>query len=186
MTYPATPDRHTVRDSAWRDRAKCNGHDDPEWFYPNPTVRDDRLTPLAREVKAYCADCPAIAECLDDALATEDWHGIRGGLTGEERRNLARRARRAQLAKPAPPPIDHGTPRGWQQHHSRREEPCGPCLGAMNAKRERDRRELLKTRHGSVSGYTLHRRLDEPACPACLAAQAASSEAARQRRKANA
>ena len=95
MTYPTAPDRHTVRDSAWRENARCAGHDEPEFFYPNPTVRDDRTTPAAREAKAYCEPCLVRAECLADALATEDWHGIRGGLTGEERRKAARRAREA-------------------------------------------------------------------------------------------
>ena len=178
--YPAAPDRHTIRDTAWQDRALCVGAD-PEDFYPNP-VRHDQAR--VDQAKAICRACSVRDACLEDALATGDYWGIRGGYTGEELRAIARRRNRNAKRQPrALPPIDHGTPRGWQQHHSRREEPCGPCLDAMNAKRERDRRELLKTRHGSVRGYTLHRRLDEPACTACLAAQAASSEDARQRRK---
>jgi WhiB family redox-sensing transcriptional regulator len=38
-----------------------------------------------RAAKALCAQCPVRQTCLDAALETGDTHGIRGGLTEEER-----------------------------------------------------------------------------------------------------
>ncbi len=45
-----------------------------------------------RAAKAVCHECPVTAECLADALATDelDW-GIWGGLTVRERQRLGRR-----------------------------------------------------------------------------------------------
>lgn len=50
----------------------------------------------AREAaaKAVCAACPVLEECRDWVLAVDEPHGIWGGLTESERRDLvyARRA----------------------------------------------------------------------------------------------
>ena len=66
----------------WRDLAACL-HTDPESFFPEASNADA----YARRV---CACCPVRAECLEDALAPaqDRQHGIRGGLSANQRRAL--------------------------------------------------------------------------------------------------
>lgn len=77
-TYtPETPDY---------SRAACIGHD-PELWFPDPT--DVLGTSEAVEI---CHNCPVKQACLAHAMREEPAggrHGIRGGLTPEERRKLS-------------------------------------------------------------------------------------------------
>ena len=71
----------------WRHRAACA--DLPtDWWYP-PHGCD--VMPDIRRAKAVCAGCGVRVECLEEALRHDDAHGIWGGLTGEERRQMRRR-----------------------------------------------------------------------------------------------
>ncbi len=73
--------QHT--DSRWRDSALCR-ETDPEIFYP-----EVGQTPHA--AKRVCAACPVRAACLTEALDQRDvTFGVRGGMTPNERRELAR------------------------------------------------------------------------------------------------
>ncbi|MFJ9841725.1 WhiB family transcriptional regulator [Kitasatospora sp. NPDC101155] len=89
MTITTTgPVRHrSLGDHTWQDRAVCNPTEynpvDPETFFPGPEEADKIAT-----AKALCAQCPVARTCLDAALETGDTHGIRGGLTEEEREPL--------------------------------------------------------------------------------------------------
>lgn len=78
----------------WRQRAACRD-EDPELFFPvsdtGPGARQ------ADQAKAVCARCPVRERCLDYALDTGLDHGIFGGTTEAERREL-RRARTYPLA----------------------------------------------------------------------------------------
>jgi hypothetical protein len=62
----------------WRDEALCR-QTDPEIFFPelgqNPTA-----------AKRVCAVCPVRAACLADAIAQREPHGVRGGMTPNERK----------------------------------------------------------------------------------------------------
>ncbi|GLY64695.1 WhiB family transcriptional regulator [Amycolatopsis taiwanensis] len=72
----------------WRHRAACR-EEDPELFFPV-----SELGPGARQVaqaKSVCARCPVRAECLEYALENGLDHGIFGGLTEEERRQVRSR-----------------------------------------------------------------------------------------------
>lgn len=72
----------------WRENAACRDAD-PELFFP---VSD--MGPGARQVaeaKAVCARCPVRAQCLDYALDAALDHGVFGGTTERERRELVRR-----------------------------------------------------------------------------------------------
>ncbi|MET9416108.1 WhiB family transcriptional regulator [Streptomyces klenkii] len=81
---------------------------EPELFFP---ARGDHATAnLAREI---CARCPVIEACLADALKMEGGRshsnrfGIRGGLSPNQRYQLARRQRRAnRVSKAAPSPVE--------------------------------------------------------------------------------
>lgn len=59
-------------------------------FYP-PVSRERRRSRLTREnqAKRICATCPVASECLDHALVVGERYGIWGGLTPDERNDLA-------------------------------------------------------------------------------------------------
>jgi WhiB family redox-sensing transcriptional regulator len=87
-TPPQNPSRHRLRgDQSWQQDAVCRPSDynpvDPDWFFPDPDESDK-----IRAAKALCAQCPVRRTCLEAALETGDVHGIRGGLTEEEREPL--------------------------------------------------------------------------------------------------
>lgn len=64
-------------------RPACSGVD-PELFDPVSEADTGRIT-AAREI---CAACPVQASCLQFALRTGEDHGIWGGLTAAERREV--------------------------------------------------------------------------------------------------
>jgi WhiB family redox-sensing transcriptional regulator len=74
----------------WRRSAACR-FENPELFFPVSGVG-----PGARQTgqaKAVCARCPVWVRCLDVALESGLDHGIFGGMTEGERRELVHRAR---------------------------------------------------------------------------------------------
>ena len=76
----------------WRHRAACRD-EDPELFFPI-----SEIGPGARqldEAKAVCARCPVRTQCLDYAVDNGLDHGVFGGTTERERRELVRPSRRA-------------------------------------------------------------------------------------------
>ncbi len=78
---------HDMTDD-WRDRAACRDAD-PELFFPVSAIG-----PGARQIaeaKAVCARCPVREQCLDYAVANALDHGVFGGATDTERRELTRR-----------------------------------------------------------------------------------------------
>lgn len=73
----------------WRSRAACRGLD-VNLFYPEPHTGQ----PQTQIARALCMSCAVKDECLDDALATFDKWGVRGGMSPNERRVEARKRRR--------------------------------------------------------------------------------------------
>ncbi|WP_007024286.1 MULTISPECIES: WhiB family transcriptional regulator [Saccharomonospora] len=74
----------------WRHHAACRD-EDPELFFP---VSD--MGPGAQQTaraKAVCARCPVANECLESAIENGLDHGIFGGTTERERRDLVRARR---------------------------------------------------------------------------------------------
>jgi len=84
---------HVRRD--WRHRASCRSGSgvDPELFYPVGTTGPD-VERQVNEAKEICRICPVATACLVDALISEDYHGIRAGLTGDEREAISRQRQR--------------------------------------------------------------------------------------------
>lgn len=82
----------------WRLEAACNGLD-PELFFSSEDV-ENRQERREREAaaKAVCATCTVVDDCLSYALEARERYGIWGGLTADERRELARRG---QASPPA-------------------------------------------------------------------------------------
>jgi WhiB family transcriptional regulator, redox-sensing transcriptional regulator len=82
----------TGQSANWQAAAACLSAD-LDLFFPVSTAG-----PAERQVaraKRICARCAVRAECLDFALAHEQFYGIWGGTTPEERRRHRRRSRRA-------------------------------------------------------------------------------------------
>lgn len=67
----------------WHRLAACLGTP-PGMFYPE---RGDVWA--LEDARAVCATCPVQAECLNEALATNEQFGVRAGLTIQQRRKLA-------------------------------------------------------------------------------------------------
>lgn len=78
---------------SWWDLAACQ-RVDPELFFPVSQFGPGR-TQVAR-AKAVCAACSVRQTCLDYAMATDQVHGVWGGLSEEERHAL--RARETERA----------------------------------------------------------------------------------------
>ena len=79
-----------IGDRWWHDAA-CQGM--PYELFDPPG--SGRLAPSHLGL-ATCRECPVRKECLDDAIATGDTTGIRGGLTGNQRIDILRNRSRAK------------------------------------------------------------------------------------------
>lgn len=76
----------------FRHRAACR-EEDPELFFA-PGSTGPHLLQI-EEAKAVCRNrCPVMEQCQAWALATNQEHGVLGGLSEEERRSIKRRAAR--------------------------------------------------------------------------------------------
>ncbi|MGW4291048.1 WhiB family transcriptional regulator [Streptomyces sp. NPDC004673] len=87
-TTTISPARHrSLGDHTWQDQAVCQSTEyndvDPDAFFPDP----DETGKIAA-AKSLCGQCPVRRVCLDAALEAGDSHGIRGGMTEEERQPL--------------------------------------------------------------------------------------------------
>jgi WhiB family redox-sensing transcriptional regulator len=75
-------------EAPWQSRANCAGID-PDLFFP-----ERGASTLA--AKQVCWGCEVRTECLTYAIDHNEKHGIWGGLSGRERRQIIRRRRQAQ------------------------------------------------------------------------------------------
>jgi WhiB family redox-sensing transcriptional regulator len=86
-----------VIDMRWRHLAACRS-EDPELFFPVGTS-----APAIDQVaaaKSVCRRCPVAGECLAWALDTCQRHGVWGGLSEDERREVWQRDHR--ISRPCP------------------------------------------------------------------------------------
>lgn len=72
-------------DQSWATRAECLGEFEDLMF---PTDGDEAGLEAARQV---CHRCPVRENCLSEALARGEKHGVWGGTTEDERRSMRRR-----------------------------------------------------------------------------------------------
>ncbi|KID30940.1 WhiB family transcriptional regulator [Prauserella rugosa] len=79
-----------TQDLGWVDDAACRD-EDPELFFPVSAMGPGAQQ--AEQAKAVCARCPVREQCLSYALESGLDFGVFGGLTQEERRELARKRR---------------------------------------------------------------------------------------------
>jgi len=126
MNDPSANSRRPTRDPWWQ-RAACHGRVDLEWI--EPTTRAKALC------RTVCAACPVRAECLHTALVNGEAWGIWGGLTPDERAEIA-----ATNDYPMPEVRPaHGTNPRYAKHGCR----CRLCRQAHTIY-ERNRREHLQ------------------------------------------
>lgn len=112
------------------DQAACLKAE-PETFFPENGGPVD-------EAKRICCHCPIRQECLEYALthSNENQHGVWGGLSARERKTL-----RAMAGMGGKPPVECGTPSGYQRHKDRSEDACEPCRRARNEQKNQWRRD---------------------------------------------
>jgi WhiB family redox-sensing transcriptional regulator len=86
---PYTPAIRIVQPRpGWFDEAACKG-EDPTLWHPDGT---DNQRAAAKAI-AICKRCPVRQDCLEHALANDEWLGVWGGTQPSERHRIA--ARRA-------------------------------------------------------------------------------------------
>lgn len=161
----------------WRTLAACAELEDVMF----PDITDVKGTTLA---KSYCARCPVLQACLDEAMAEEGSkktayrYGIRGGLTtGERYRRYLDGLPPKEPVEARPrvsrkPPAPCGTEAGYHRHKRHGEPVCDDCRQEHNAQK-RERLSQAKAKADAASacgtrrGYHRHRRNGEPACDPC-------------------
>ena len=93
--------------------------------------------PAIVEAVRICFRCPVRLACLGDALASEgsahknDRHGIRGGLTGYQRRLVYEELVKRKTGQgPKRKRAECGTRGGYQRHLREKTPICAPCRQA--------------------------------------------------------
>ncbi len=72
----------------WQQHGRCRDAD-AELFFPPFEVESTGARHVREAAaKAVCAECPVLEECREWVLAVDEPHGIWGGLTESERREL--------------------------------------------------------------------------------------------------
>lgn len=74
-----------LRREAWMEQALC-AQVDPELFYA-----DKGDWALTIRAKLVCQRCPVTIQCLQYAIDNSEMHGVWGGKTPQQRKELRRR-----------------------------------------------------------------------------------------------
>lgn len=80
--------RDIVQDEAWQLRGACRGPQAYLFFPPSQPERKDEREFRESRAKAICGVCDVQEDCCRYALDTREPHGIWGGMTESERRNM--------------------------------------------------------------------------------------------------
>ncbi len=82
-----------LKETVWYVNAACRGPNH-QIFYPPPRL-ERRSDKRARELRAkeICAECKVVDECRSHAVISQEQHGIWGGLTERERKEMIQRSR---------------------------------------------------------------------------------------------
>lgn len=138
----------------WHRDAACREHPDVN-FFPGLNVS-------SAPAKAICNGCLVRHECLDDAMATGERYGIRGGLTARQRslkaRGLATEPtlnRGERVGRRGPIPLGCGTRAGAAWHRTHGEQVCADCaIAAAQYARDYRARRRADGRHHPSGGLT--------------------------------
>jgi len=92
QSLAAHPDFAPASDvRSWRDDAACAGmtwQERDRIFFPEDPGTGPGRQRMYDEARSYCARCPVVAECLDDAQRWNDRDGFRGGMSASQRVRL--------------------------------------------------------------------------------------------------
>jgi hypothetical protein len=117
----------------WTQRAECRGLPLNMFFHSGSQ----------RTALSICAECPVMEDCRAAVLDEERYddvryiQGVRGGLTGKERRKLRRGQPRPESV------IVHGTMTGYKTECRRGLVPCAECRLASTIY-STERRRMLR------------------------------------------
>ena len=75
-------------DDSWQLKAACRGPQAAVFFPPPRFERKDEKLEREHRAKAICEQCSVTEACLDYALSIREPHGIWGGVTEAERRQM--------------------------------------------------------------------------------------------------
>lgn len=75
-------------ETTWQDRAACRGPQSLTFFPPGSGERRHERAAREERAKAICATCSVRSSCLDYALEIRERHGVWGGLSESERRQM--------------------------------------------------------------------------------------------------
>ncbi len=75
-------------DDQWEVKAACRGPQAAVFFPPSHLERRDERLARERAAKAICDHCPVRRPCLDESLRIREPHGVWGGLSETERKQL--------------------------------------------------------------------------------------------------
>lgn len=75
-------------DEEWQLRAACRGPHSAAFYPPTSLERRDEKAAREARAKEICRTCTVREPCLEYALKIRENHGIWGGLSEAERRNL--------------------------------------------------------------------------------------------------
>ncbi|MDQ3146170.1 MAG: WhiB family transcriptional regulator [Actinomycetota bacterium] len=72
----------------WQVKAACRGPQSAVFFPPSHFERKDEKSERESRAKAICAACSVREPCLEYAIKIREPHGIWGGLSEVERKQL--------------------------------------------------------------------------------------------------
>ncbi len=81
----------TRSDKEWKVKAACRGPQAEVFFPPSHLERRDERLRREGAAKAICRTCPVRQPCLEESLRIREPHGIWGGLSELERKQLLER-----------------------------------------------------------------------------------------------
>lgn len=79
----------SMTDDIWHTQAACRGPAHAVFFPPSRIERRIDRKRREQRAKEICADCGVLQQCLSYALEIREQHGIWGGMTERERRQLS-------------------------------------------------------------------------------------------------
>lgn len=83
----------------WQQGAACRGPNQIIFFPPARLERRSDKRMREARAKEICESCRVQGECRDYALGIREQHGIWGGLTENERREITNAAKAAEAAR---------------------------------------------------------------------------------------
>lgn len=81
-----------VAETTWQYRAACRGPQSRTFFPPAQGERRHERAEREARAKAICNQCAVVSDCLEYAVSIRERHGVWGGLSEAERRQLIKAA----------------------------------------------------------------------------------------------